>query len=74
MTRTRRGRARSRLFRQEELDVPAGLASEHLDRLPVGQELAEIAEEEPPAAASLVEVLLPDERQRFIAADSGELV
>jgi hypothetical protein len=50
--------------------VAASLAHIHLDLLTVHEELAEIAQEEPPAAASFVEIALASERQGFIAADT----
>jgi hypothetical protein len=52
--------------------VAACLAHVHLDLLAVHEELAEIAEKEPPAPASLVKVSLARESKRSIATDAVE--
>ena len=61
------------LIGHEEFEVAAGLADVHLDLLAVHEELAEIAEKEAPAPASLVKVPLAREGERTIAADTREL-
>jgi hypothetical protein len=43
--------------------VAAFLADVHLDLLAVHEQLSDIAEEEAPAAAALVEISLPGERE-----------
>jgi hypothetical protein len=54
--------------------VAARLADVHLDFLAVHEELAEIAEKEPPAPASLMKISFAGEGQRSIAADTVELL
>jgi hypothetical protein len=50
--------------------VAARLAYVHLDLLAVHEELAEIAEKESPATASLVKVSLAGESEWTVAADT----
>jgi hypothetical protein len=52
---------------REELDMAAALADIHLDLLAMRKQLAEIAEEESPSPAALVEVAFAEECQRRIA-------
>jgi hypothetical protein len=54
--------------------VAASLADVHLDLLAIHEELAEIAEEEAPSPAPLMEVSLADEGELGIAADAIEAV
>jgi hypothetical protein len=54
--------------------VSARLADVHLDLLAVDEELAEIAEEEAPTPAALVEISFADERERRLAANAVEAV
>ena len=54
--------------------MPACLAHIHFDLLAVHEQLPEIAQDEAPATAALVEVSLPGEEQRAGAADTIEAV